>query len=48
MEFEQIIKRLDWLDEEHRKDKAAVEALSEQLAKAESELKVASKKNKRA
>ncbi len=46
MEFEQIIKRLDWLDDEHRKDKAAVEALSEQLAKTQGDLKIANKKIK--
>jgi len=46
MEFEQIIKRLEWLDEEHRKDKAAIEALLDRLAKTENELKVANKKVK--
>jgi chromosome segregation ATPase len=46
MEFEQIIKRLDWLDEEHRKDKIALDGLSEQLAKTNGELKIANKKIK--
>lgn len=46
MEFEQIIKRLDWLDEERRKDKQTIAALEERLAAAQSELKVASKKAK--
>ena len=46
MEFDQIIKRLDWLDEEHRKDKAALDSLSEKLAEAYGELKVANKKIK--
>jgi chromosome segregation ATPase len=46
MEFDQIIKRLDWLDEEHRKDKAALQALSEQLANTNGELKIANKKIK--
>ena len=32
MEFEQIVKRLEWLDEEHRKDKAALGAFEEQIA----------------
>jgi chromosome segregation ATPase len=32
MEFEQIVKRLEWLDDEHRKDKAALAALEEKLA----------------
>jgi chromosome segregation ATPase len=46
MEFEQIIKRLDWLDEEHRKDKIALNALTEQLANTENELKIANQKIK--
>jgi chromosome segregation ATPase len=46
MEFEQIIKRLDWLDEEHRKDKIALDTLKEQLANTESELKAANKRIK--
>lgn len=32
MEFEQLIKRLDWLDEEHRKDKTSLAQLNERLA----------------
>jgi len=32
MEFEQIVKRLEWLDDEHRKDKAALAALEERIA----------------
>ena len=32
MEFEQIVKRLEWLDDEHRKDKAALKKLEERLA----------------
>jgi DNA repair exonuclease SbcCD ATPase subunit len=31
MEFEQIVKRLEWLDDEHRKDKAALSALEERI-----------------
>jgi chromosome segregation ATPase len=46
MEFDQIIKRLDWLDEEHRKDKAALEALIDQLAETKRELKFANTKVK--
>ena len=46
MEFDQIIKRLDWLDEEHRKDKAAVEPLIDQLAETKRELKFANQKIK--
>ena len=32
MEFEQIVKRLEWLDEEYRKDKTALSALEERIA----------------
>ncbi len=32
MEFEQIVKRLQWLDDEHRKDKAALKALEGRIA----------------
>jgi len=46
MEFEQIIKRLDWLDEEHRKDKQAMAALDERLAAIEGEIKAVNKKIK--
>ena len=46
MEFDQIIKRLDWLDEEHRKDKTALDALTDQLAEAKGELKYANQKIK--
>lgn len=41
MEFEQIIKRLDWLDEEHRKDKNNIEALSQRASNLEGDLKAA-------
>jgi chromosome segregation ATPase len=46
MEFDQIIKRLDWLDEEHRKDKTALDALTDQLAETKGELKFANQKLK--
>ncbi len=46
MEFEQIIKRLDWLDEEHRKNKVELDNLLEKLADTQGELKVANKKIK--
>jgi chromosome segregation ATPase len=46
MEFEQFIKRLDWLDEEHRKDKSTIEALSQHTSNLEGDLKAASKKIK--
>jgi len=40
MEFEQLIKRLDWLDEEHRKDKASLAQLSDRLANFETNYNV--------
>jgi chromosome segregation ATPase len=46
MEFEQIIKRLDWLDEEHRKGKIGLDTLVEKLTHTEGELRVANKKIK--
>jgi chromosome segregation ATPase len=46
MEFDQIIKRLDWLDEEHRKDKSSLDALTDQLAETKGELKFANQKIK--
>jgi len=46
MESDQILKRFDWLDEEHRKDKASLEALAEKLANAEGQIKIANKKIK--
>lgn len=46
MEFEQIIKRLDWLDEERRKDKTAIATLEEQVKGLEGDLKAANKKIK--
>ena len=39
MELDQITKRLDWLDEEHRKDKHALSALEERLASLDGNLK---------
>jgi chromosome segregation ATPase len=46
MEFEQIIKRLDWLDEEHRKDKSTIETLTQRASGLEGDLKAANKKIK--
>ena len=46
MEFEQIIKRLDWLDEEHRKDKEITDVLNQQINNLEGEIKVSNKKIK--
>ncbi len=39
MELEQIIKRLDWLDEEHRKEKNAISTLEERLASLDGNLR---------
>jgi chromosome segregation ATPase len=39
MEFEQIVKRLEWLDDEHRKDKAAISKYEERLASIELNIK---------
>jgi chromosome segregation ATPase len=44
MELDQITKRLDWIDEQHRKDKMAMDVLAEKLASTQGELKAAKKK----
>lgn len=46
MEFEQLIKRLEWLDEERRKDKTTIAAMEERLTGLEGDLKAAQKKIK--
>lgn len=46
MEFEQVIKRLDWLDEEHRKDKTALNQITEHLTRIDSSQKLLEKKIK--
>ena len=46
MEFEQIIKQLDWLDEERRKDKATLAAQVEQIAVLNSDIKTLTEKIK--
>ena len=46
MEFDQIIKRLDWLDEEHRKDKTALDALTDQMTETKRDMKFANQKIK--
>ena len=46
MEFEQIIKRLDWLDEEHRKDKSTIDNLAQRASNLEGDLKATNKKIK--
>ena len=46
MDFEQIVKRLQWLDEEHRKDKAAIIELEERIAAYEGNLDTVAKQVK--
>lgn len=46
MDFEQIVKRLQWLDEEHRKDKAAIIELEERIAAYEGNLDTVAKQIK--
>jgi len=46
MEFEQIVKRLEWLDDEHRKDKAALSALEERIAALDTSINMLSKQIK--
>ncbi|MEW6093225.1 MAG: hypothetical protein AB1531_04580, partial [Chloroflexota bacterium] len=46
MEFEQLIKRLDWLEEERRKDKTTIATLEERVNGLEGDLKTANKKIK--
>lgn len=48
MEFEQIVKRLEWLDEEHRKDKAALNEFEDKISEFESGLDTLSKQIKQA
>jgi len=46
MEFEQIVKRLEWLDEEHRKDKATIKSLEGKIISLEGNLDNLKKQNK--
>ena len=46
MEFEQIIKRLEWLDDEHRKDKATLKSLSDRIASFENSISTLNKQIK--
>jgi hypothetical protein len=46
MEFEQIIKRLDWLDEQHRKDKDSIAEIKDQVTGLENENKALKKRSK--
>jgi chromosome segregation ATPase len=46
MEFEQIVKRLEWLDEEHRKTKASLVTIEERMAALESKIDTVAKQLK--
>ena len=46
MEFEQLIKRIDWLEEERRNDKTTIATMEERLNGLEGDLKTANKKIK--
>lgn len=46
MDFEQLMKRMDWLDEERRKDKITLSALEEQIKGLEVDLRMTNKKIK--
>ncbi|MFN8461966.1 MAG: hypothetical protein U0X93_09385 [Anaerolineales bacterium] len=46
MEFEQIVKRLEWLDEEHRKTRASISGYDERMAALERNIEAVSKQIK--
>jgi chromosome segregation ATPase len=46
MEFEQIVKRLEWLDEEHRKTKASIIRLDERMTALEAKIETVEKQVK--
>jgi chromosome segregation ATPase len=46
MEFEQIVKRLEWLDEEHRKTKAAIITLEERMTALDAKIDTVAKQVK--
>ena len=46
MELEQVIKKMEWLDEEHRKDKILINQLSEQIINFEAKFKLLNDKHK--
>jgi DNA repair exonuclease SbcCD ATPase subunit len=47
MEFEQIVKRLDWLDEEHRKDKATIAVQVEHITNLSATIRTLEEKTKK-
>jgi chromosome segregation ATPase len=46
MEFEQLVKRLEWLDEEHRKNRAVITTLEERMAALEANIDTVAKQIK--
>jgi chromosome segregation ATPase len=46
MEFEQLVKRLEWLDEEHRKTRTSIITLEERMAALEGNIEAVSKQSK--
>ena len=46
MEFEQIVKRIEWLDEEHRKTRSSLTALEERMTAMEANIDVVAKQIK--
>ncbi|HJS17871.1 MAG TPA: hypothetical protein VJ785_03935 [Anaerolineales bacterium] len=46
MEFEQLVKRLEWLDEEHRKTRAVITTLEERMAALEANIDTVAKQVK--
>ncbi len=46
MEFEQLVKRLEWLDEEHRKSRAVITRLEERMAALEGNIDTVAKQLK--
>ena len=43
MEFEQLVKRIEWLDEEHRKTRAVITRLEERMATLEANIDTVAK-----
>ena len=43
MEFEQIVKHLEWLDEQHRKDKATIKSFDERMVSLDRKIDILSK-----
>ena len=46
MEFEQLVKRIEWLDEEHRKTRAGITRLEERMAALEANIDTVAKQLK--